>query len=166
MVGVHREDWSWDRWMVFIVKTGLGTDDRWIICPKTSPHDEHRSSVPRPVLTMNTDHLIGVYRKDWSWDRWLVFIMRTGLGTDDRCSSWGLVLGQMIGVHREDWSWDRWSVFIVRTGLGTDGWCSSWGLVLGQMNGVHREDWSWDRWSVFIVRTGPVQPGQWQIPPD
>jgi hypothetical protein len=49
----------------------------------------------------------------------------TGLGPEDRCSSWGqnkvlLVLGQRTGVHHEDrtkfyWSWARGPVFIMRT---------------------------------------------------
>ena len=183
--GAHHEDWtkfywSWVGGLVLIVRTeqsftGLGSEDR---C----------SSWGLNKVLLVLGRRTGAHREDWtkfywSWVGGLVLIMRTeqsftGLGSEDRCSSWGLnkvllVLGRRTGAHHEDWTKFYWSwawgmVLIVRTeqsftGLGSEEWCSSWGLnkvllVLGQRNGAHREDWTKFYWSwvgglVLIVRT-------------
>ena len=107
----------------------------------------------------------------WSWARRLVLIVRTaccsrnvlcftGLGPEDRCSSWGLlvvletcyvllVLGRRTGAHREDcllfqkrvmfyWSWAGGLVLVVRTVVVPEA-CYVL-LVLGRRTGAHRED--------------------------
>ena len=236
--GAHREDWtkfywSWARGLVLIVRTeqsftGLGPEDwcsSWglnkvlvVLGRRTGAHREDRTKfywswAGGPVLIVRTEQSFsglgpedrcsswglnkvlvvlgrrtGAHREDWtkfywSWARGLVLIVRTeqsfsGLGPEDRCSSWGLnkvllVLGKRTGAHREDrtkfyWSWARGLVLIMRTeqsftGLGPEDWCSSWGLnkvllVLGRRTGAHREDrtkfyWSWAGGPVLIVRT-------------
>ena len=157
--------WSWAGGLVLIVRTaccsrnvlcftGLGPED-W--CSSWGLFVVPETCYVLLVLGRRT----GAHREDcllfqkrvmfyWSWAGGLVLIVRTaccsrnvlcftGLGPEDRCSSWGLfvvpemcyvllVLGRRTGARREDclllqkcvmfyWSW-------------ADDWCSSWGLFI------------------------------------
>ena len=66
-----------------------------------------------------------------------MFIVRTAVGPVDRCSLWGLLLGQWTDVHCEDCCWASGPMFIVRTAVGPVDRCSLWGLLLGQWTDVH-----------------------------
>jgi hypothetical protein len=122
----------------------------------------------------------------WSWARGLVLIVRTtycsrnvlsftGLGPEDRCSSWGLrivpetcyvllVLGRRTGAHREDcllfqkrvmfyWFWAGAQVLIVRTA------CYSRNVLCFTGLGLEDRCSSWGLLIVpetcYLLRSGP-----------
>ena len=182
--------WSWAGGLVLIVRTaccsrnvlcftGLGPEDwcsSWglLVIPETC------------YVLLVLGRRTGAHREDcllfqkrvmfyWSWAGWLVLIVRilccsrnvlcfTGLGPDDWCSSWGLlvvpetcyvllVLGRRTGARREDcllfqkrvmfyWSWAGGLVLIVRTV------CCSRNVLC--FTGLGPEDWS-SSWGLLVV---------------
>ena len=182
--------WSWAGGQVLIVRTaccsrnvlcftGLGPKDRcssWglLVVPETC------------YVLLVFGRRTGAHREEcllfkkrvmfyWSCARGQVLIMRTaycsrnvlcftGLGPEDRCSSWGLlivpetcyvllVLGQRTGAHREDcllfqkrvmfyWSWAGGLVLIVRTA------CCSRNVLC--FTGFGPED-RCSSWGLFVV---------------
>ena len=182
--------WSWARGPVLIVRTacyfrnvlcltGLGPED-W--CSSWGLLVVPEMCYVLLVLGRRT----GAHREDcllfqkrvmfyWSWAGGQVLIVRnaccsrnvlcfTGLGPEDRCSSWGLlvvpetcyvllVLGRRTGAHREDcllfhkrvmfyWSWTGGQVLIVRTA------CCSRNVLC--FTGLGPEDWC-SSWGLFVV---------------
>ena len=155
--------WSWAGGPVLIVRTACYS--RNVLCFTGLRPEDRCSSWGLPVIPETCYVLLvlgrrtGAHREDcllfqkrvmfyWSWAGGPVLIVRTacysrnvlcftGLGPEDRCSSWGLlvipetcyvllVLGRRTGAHREDcllfqkrvmlyWSWAGGPVLIVRT---------------------------------------------------
>ena len=153
--GLVLEDWC-SSWGLFIVQETCYV--LLVLGRRTGPHREDCLLFQKRVMFY------------WFWAGGPVLIVRTaycsrnvlcftGLGPEDRCSSWGLLVVLETCCF---------------TGLGPEDRCSSWGLivvpetcyvflVLGRRTGAHREDcllfqkramfyWSWAGGPVLIVR--------------
>ena len=183
--GLGPEDWysSWGLLVVpetcYVCFTGLGLEDRcsswWLLVVLETCY-----------VLLVLGRRTGAHREDcllfqkrvmfyWFWAGGQVLIVRTaycsrnvlcftGLGPEDRCSSWGLhvvletcyvllVLGRRTGAHREDcllfqkrvmfyWSWAGGQVLIVRTV------CYSRNVLC--FAGLGPEDWC-SSWGLFVI---------------